>query len=213
MRMSSMLLLVIFICTGCSAHLPLKIQQLDRSHTQAVHVKYKGKFQADVTLWQYQDHRWINHRQYSAVVGRSGIALENAKKEGDGYTPSGIYALGPAFGYSPHLKTGLKYIQVNDNDFWVDDVNSAAYNTWVKGIPDAKSYEILKRKDDLYKMAAIIDYNAHPIVPGNGSAIFLHIWRNYRHPTSGCVALSERNVRRLLKELNQDKNPVIIIER
>ncbi len=54
------------------------------------------------------------------------------KKEGDGKTPSGIYPLGPAFGYASSMDTGLAYRQATDNDFWVDDVRSLQYNQWVQ---------------------------------------------------------------------------------
>lgn len=206
------LLLPVILFMGC-AQVPLAINHLDSSHQQAVYVKYKNSSKAKLSFWEYQGNKWTLQGNYRAVVGRSGVAKDGAKKEGDGYTPSGVYVLGPSFGYNKSLSTKLRYIQVTDDDFWVDDVQSPSYNTWVKGKPNAKSYEVLKRKDNLYKMAMVIDYNAHPIVPGKGSAIFLHIWRNYHHPTSGCVAISERNMDRLIKKLDDEKKPVIIIER
>jgi L,D-peptidoglycan transpeptidase YkuD (ErfK/YbiS/YcfS/YnhG family) len=145
------------------------------------------------------------------ALGRNGIAAKDAKKEGDGYTPSGIYLITTAFGYTDQINTKLNYRKVTDNDFWVDDINSPQYNQWVSGRPQAQSFEEMRRKDNLYAQGAIIEYNTNPIVPGKGSAIFLHIWRNYYKPTAGCVATSQRNIRRLLQWLDKDKGAMIVL--
>jgi L,D-peptidoglycan transpeptidase YkuD (ErfK/YbiS/YcfS/YnhG family) len=78
--------------------------------------------------------------------------------------------------------------------------------------PKTNSFERLKRDDDLYKYTIVIEYNTRPIVAGDGSAIFVHVWRSAESPTAGCVALSERNVKRLLKWLDVSKQPVIVLE-
>lgn len=197
---------------GCSTVVPWTVDHLTSQHQQAVYVKLTDKSRASLSLWQREARGWTRRRQCSAVVGRSGVAVEGKKREGDGFTPGGVFNLGPSFGYDPHIITGLDYVQVTDHDFWVDDVSSDDYNKWVKAT-HAKSFEVLRRSDNLYSMAAVINYNMNPIVPGNGSAIFLHIWRNYYHPTSGCVAVSARQMRQLLKQLRRQLNPVIIIER
>jgi len=146
------------------------------------------------------------------VIGRNGMAATGDKKEGDGKTPSGIYALGPAFGYAPTIVTGIVYHQATDLDFWVDDMNSLQYNQWVRGSPAAKSFERMKRQDDLYQYGIVIDYNTHPIIPGAGSAIFMHVWRNYHSSTAGCVALNQRYLRKILHWLDKQYQPVIILE-
>jgi L,D-peptidoglycan transpeptidase YkuD (ErfK/YbiS/YcfS/YnhG family) len=58
----------------------------------------------------------------------------------------------------------------------------------------------------------VIEYNTDPIVPGKGSAIFMHIWRGPDSPTSGCIAMAKENFLPLLKWLNWDHNPVIILK-
>lgn len=146
-----------------------------------------------------------------AMVGRHGIALLNEKKEGDGRTPSGVYPIGTAFGYAPSFDTKLAYRQVTENDFWIDDVDSPQYNQWVTGKPRASSFEKMRRPDHLYKYGAVIEYNTDPIIPGNGSAIFLHIWRAPGKPTSGCVALAPGSLKLLLRWLDASHQPVILI--
>ena len=203
-----------FVLQGCCVPAPHALESLDGALRQAVYVHPVNKNSPKATLsaWQKQDGRW--HRLYmvSAVIGRNGLAQVGQKKEGDGKTPSGIYFLGPAFGYASSIATGLSYHQAGDLDFWVDDLRSLQYNQWVHGTPPAASFEKMKRLDNLYQYGIVIRYNMDPITPGAGSAIFMHVWRKHYSPTAGCVALNQRYLRKILKWLNQDYQPVIILE-
>ena len=143
-------------------------------------------------------------------VGEKGFASVGEKREGDGKTPSGIFPLGIAFGYDPSVATRMPYRQATDDDFWVDDVNSEEYNKWVKGEPDAASWEKMKREDDQYKYGVVIEYNTQPIVKGNGSAIFLHVWRP-GESTAGCLSMSEEMILKILAWLDPDKKPLVIM--
>lgn len=202
------ILWLVVILSGCST-VPLSIQHLDLTHTQAVLVKANG-IHANLSLWE-KHNVWIKTYAARAVIGRNGLAKIDEKREGDGKTPQGVFDLTRAFGYDATLTTGLNYRQVSSKDLWVDDVDSSDYNQWVQ-TTTATSYEKLRRDDHLYRMAAVIEYNTDTIVKGNGSAIFLHIWRKYYKPTAGCVALSERNLKRILSKLNVERKPVIILE-
>ena len=177
-----------------------------------VYEKNPASIEATLSTWEKTEDGWhIVLESLDAVLGKKSLVLAVDKKEGDGHTPAGLFSLGTAFGYEPQIETGLSYRQATDNDFWIDDSESAQYNQWVVGAPQAKSYEKLKREDDLYKYAAVIEYNTAPVVPGKGSAIFLHIWRASNQPTSGCIALSEENIKKLLSWLDKEKNPAIFI--
>ncbi|OGX39807.1 MAG: hypothetical protein A3G91_02220 [Omnitrophica WOR_2 bacterium RIFCSPLOWO2_12_FULL_50_9] len=145
-----------------------------------------------------------------AVIGKNGLAPEGEKREGDGRTPSGVFALRRAFGYDETVETGLIYRRVTERDFWIDDPASAQYNQWVAGDVPAVSHEALRRGDDLYKYAVVIEYNTDPVVPGLGSAIFMHVWRGAGQPTAGCVAMAEADLLRFLRWLDIRRNPVII---
>jgi L,D-peptidoglycan transpeptidase YkuD (ErfK/YbiS/YcfS/YnhG family) len=148
--------------------------------------------------------------KFTGSIGEMGFAAVDEKREGDGKSPSGIFPLGFAFGYDPSVETKMPYRQAIDDDFWVDDVNSEDYNKWVKGEPNAASWEKMKRDDDQYKYGVVIEYNMHPIVKGKGSAIFLHVW-NDGDSTLGCVAMSEEMILRMLEWLDPAKKPLIIM--
>jgi L,D-peptidoglycan transpeptidase YkuD (ErfK/YbiS/YcfS/YnhG family) len=202
------------VLSGCSTIAPKTLQGLDRSIGQAVvvHPIQHNASQAELSLWQKQDYGWHRLLRVSAVIGRNGLAPFGAKKEGDGKTPSGVFPLETAFGYAPAIMTGLEYRQAGNLDFWVDDPGSVQYNQWVRGAPVARSFERMKRSDNLYQYGIIIGYNRHPVMPGAGSAIFMHVWRKYDHPTSGCVAVSQRYLRKILRWLDKQYQPVIILE-
>jgi L,D-peptidoglycan transpeptidase YkuD (ErfK/YbiS/YcfS/YnhG family) len=147
---------------------------------------------------------------FAGSIGEKGFAGIDKKREGDGKSPSGIFPLGIAFGYDPLVVTKMPFRQATKDDFWVDDVNSKDYNKWVKGKPNAASWEKMKRDDDQYKYGVVIEYNMHPIVKGKGSAIFLHVWKS-GEPTAGCVAMSEEMVLKILGWLDPAKRPLIIM--
>jgi L,D-peptidoglycan transpeptidase YkuD (ErfK/YbiS/YcfS/YnhG family) len=206
------LCLSMLTASGCSTITPKSLQEIDGSQAIIVHPIKKDSTQAQVSAWQKDGSHWRLVYVVSAVLGRNGLAASGGKKEGDGKTPSGTYALGPAFGYASSVSTGLSYRQATDNDFWVDDVQSMQYNQWVNGKPQANSFERMKRRDNLYQYGIVIGYNMHPIVKGAGSAIFMHVWRGVNSSTAGCVALNQRSLRKILRWLDWHYQPVIILE-
>lgn len=146
-----------------------------------------------------------------AVIGRNGFADCGGKKEGDGKTPSGIYSMKTTFGYGRTMATKMSYRQILADDIWVDDPHANDYNRWTKmGKTQAASYEIMKRDDDLYKYGIVIEYNTDPVIKGKGSAIFLHIWRGKNSPTAGCVAVSEKDLIKIIGWLDPGAAPLII---
>lgn|SRR3989338_7414836 len=220
---NSILFLVALSLSGCSlltsgqpqSHRPLEILgTLPAQHAQALLVIADDirPGRASISAWEREDGEWMEKfSPMSAVLGRNGLAASGEKREGDGRTPAGIYQIKRAFGYAPRVDTRLDYRQATANDFWVDDPASAQYNQWVTGAPPAVSHEILRRDDRLYQYAVVIEYNTAPVVPGRGSAIFLHVWRGKGIPTAGCVAVSPKNMQKFLKWLDLPRNPVIIL--
>lgn len=147
-----------------------------------------------------------------AVIGKNGFAPPGEKREGDGRTPTGTFRLNLAFGYASQAGTRMPYRQANSDDLWVDDPQSPDYNRWVKqSETQAASYEKMKRDDDQYKYGVVIEYNTGPVIPGYGSAIFLHVWKAHGSPTAGCVAVSEEDIVIILGWLDPAAHPVIFI--
>lgn len=146
-----------------------------------------------------------------ATIGEAGFAPPGKKRTGDRRSPTGVYDLRRAFGYSPE-ETDIDYITVTKADVWVNDPKSHEYNTLVKRIETkASSFEEMKRDDGLYKYGIVIEYNTGPAVAGRGSAIFFHIWRGPGKGTLGCVAMSEENILKLIKWLDPLKNPKVVM--
>ena len=149
---------------------------------------------------------------FNAMIGKNGFALPGEKREGDGKTPSGVYYLKTTFGYDESIKTKMPYRQALADDLWIDDINAGDYNRWVKkSETQAKSYEKMKRDDDLYKYGIVIEYNTNPVVKGYGSAIFFHVWGGDDITTEGCVAVSEENIIKILEWLDPKAEPFIIM--
>jgi L,D-peptidoglycan transpeptidase YkuD (ErfK/YbiS/YcfS/YnhG family) len=125
-----------------------------------------------------------------AACGMAGVRAD--KREGDQASPEGAFPLLRAF-YRPDRlavpKTALPLAPLQPNQGWVDDPADPAYNTLVT-LPYPASAEALWRDDGLYDLIVVIGYNTAPIVPGKGSAIFLHVARPDFSGTAGCIAIA-----------------------
>lgn len=136
-----------------------------------------------------------------AAVGRSGLGAH--KKEGDGATPAGTFPLVSAFYRADRIApppTGLKLRALSPNDAWCDDPADPDYNRLVSLSHPAHA-EPLWLEDGVYDLLVVIGYNMGPVVPGAGSAIFLHIARPDFSPTAGCIAIAREALVGLLPHL------------
>jgi L,D-peptidoglycan transpeptidase YkuD (ErfK/YbiS/YcfS/YnhG family) len=206
----------IFCClAGCSGPVPgpdgIAVGVIPAGSKQVIVVRKAADGSTALTAWEYNGGWKSAHGPMPCTIGKSGFAATGEKKEGDGRTPSGVYGIGLAFGYERGVDTKLDYKKVDADDFWVDDPDSPQYNCLTKGTPAAKSFEVLRRNDDAYKYAAVIEYNTKPVEPGKGSAIFLHVWGGADKPTSGCVAVEEKEMVKLLGWLDKGRKPVIAL--
>ena len=87
---------------------------------------------------------------------------------------------------------------------WCDDPKSKKkYNRLIKIKNKINfSYEKLYRKDAIYNYFININFNQEKTKLGKGSAIFLHITKNYEK-TLGCITLSEKDFIILAKLVNK----------
>jgi L,D-peptidoglycan transpeptidase YkuD (ErfK/YbiS/YcfS/YnhG family) len=148
-----------------------------------------------------------------ARVGRNGVRRD--KREGDGATPAGTFPIGSRmYGNSPSPGVSYPYIRLRCGGWWVEDPNSAVYNTFQRvGCGRKPPFKVTKpdlsTSPRAYAHFAVIDYNMHPVVPGRGSGIFLHV--QIGKATSGCVSLRRPTLVHVLHWLHPDALPQIAI--
>jgi len=177
-----------------------------------VRAKDYKDFRGILECWERQKDKWISIFNCECVLGKNGIVSYEKKMEGDMATPSGMYSLGFIFVYGDRPDTKMRYVRLTDEDKWIDDPEHPLYNHFVRGSTDARSYEIMKRLDNLYKLGIVINYNTGPVKKNKGSAIFIHIWKDKETFTKGCIAIDEQNIKSIIQWLDPDKNPVILIK-
>ena len=85
---------------------------------------------------------------------------------------------------------------------WCNDIKSKYYNKQINKNKNMRS-EKLFRKDYKYNYFITINYNTNNIKKGKGSAIFLHLTRNYSK-TAGCIAVKKKDFLILLKLINKN---------
>ena len=137
---------------------------------------------------------------FRCALGRGGIRAD--KREGDGATPVGCFTLRRVLYRSDRLappETALPVAAIGPADGWCDDPADPAYNCPVSW-PYPASHEEMWRQDGLYDVVVVIGHNDDPVVPGLGSAVFMHVAKPDYEPTSGCVALALPDLLALLKD-------------
>ena len=133
-----------------------------------------------------------------AACGRAGVRA--SKTEGDGATPPGILPLLRVLYRADRSKKpdcAVPVEPIAPDDGWCDDPADPAYNRQIR-LPYAARHEILWRDDGLYDVVGVLGWNASPVVPERGSAIFLHAATPDYAPTAGCIALALPDLHRVL---------------
>lgn len=177
---------------------------------QVITVVGNGGHSGRLSMFEKRDSRWIRLLSCPCSVGTGGIA--DVKCEGDKKTPYGIFTLGTIFGCADNPGTENNYLKVSDNMYWVDDSNSEYYNQLVdidESKVDFAGAEHLSDYPVQYKYAVSIDYNTDG-VPGKGSAIFLHCTDNLEKGTSGCIAVDEEVMKKIIINLKSDAVIIIV---
>ncbi len=152
--------------------------------------------------------RW-NGREMRCAIGRAGISA--AKREGDGATPEGAFPMRFVL-YRPDREvspgTGLPCRALRRDDGWCDAPTDGAYNRLII-LPYPASAEALWRDDSVYDLIVPLGFNDVPVVPGEGSAIFLHLASADFAPTAGCVALAREDLLAVLGEADGGSRVVV----
>ena len=141
---------------------------------------------------------------FRCCIGKNGFT-EN-KIEGDKKTPKGNFKIDCLYFRKDRKKkpqSNLKTIEIKKNMGWCDDVNSRNYYNKLIKISQNLNHEKLFRYDYKYDFFLPIKYNWKNTILGKGSAIFIHLTKNYK-PTAGCIGLSEKDFLILIKLIKKD---------
>ena len=142
-------------------------------------------------------------------IGKRGIGLK--KKEGDLITPKGKYKIKHILYRKDRVKIQSKIgkITIKKKMGWCNDPHSKQYNKLIS-LPSEYQYEKLYKKENVYDIVIVLNYNMNPIVKNKGSAIFIHVAKRNYKKTEGCVAIKKAHLLRIVKGLK--KNTTVLIE-
>lgn len=147
------------------------------------------------------NHLFVEGRQIQCAIGLNGLT-EN-KQEGDLCTPIGTFHFDKIY-YRADRLGNMKFIinssMISKYDGWCDDQKSDLYNQYIQ-FPFHQSAEHLYRIDQIYDIICVINYNTFPIIPGRGSAIFLHIAKPGFSGTEGCIAIEKKELIKIATNL------------
>ena len=144
----------------------------------------------------------IDDFKFKCCIGKNG--LKKNKIEGDKYTPKGTFKLGTLYYRKDRVKkpiTSLKTKNIKRNMGWCNDSKNKFYNQGVKVNKNIR-HEKLFRKDYKYNYLLVIEYNTKKIKANKGSAIFIHLTKNFK-ATAGCIALLQKDFLIMTKLINK----------
>ena len=154
-----------------------------------------------------------NKLKFKCAIGKKGISYK--KKEGDLITPKGLYKIKYVLYRKDRIKkvkSKIKKIIIKKNMGWCDDPRSKAYNKIIK-LPSNFSYEKLYRKNNIYDIILVLNYNMNPIIKNKGSAIFIHVAKKNYKKTEGCIGLKKIHLLKILEIIKKNTKVKIVSQR
>jgi L,D-peptidoglycan transpeptidase YkuD (ErfK/YbiS/YcfS/YnhG family) len=180
------------------------------------------------------DGTWRRDLGPGAVwLGWNGFVRADRRRQSTHTTPAGTFRLPWAFGTRPDPGTALTYREVDATDWWpYDPRDPATYNVWqprrvrtsdwrTSWAEDLSSYGVQ------YRNAVVVGFNLpggvrrsagemvaeHPADTRRGGGIFLHVQAQavQDRPTAGCVAMPPRQMTALLRWLDPNARPVVVM--
>jgi L,D-peptidoglycan transpeptidase YkuD (ErfK/YbiS/YcfS/YnhG family) len=149
-------------------------------------------------------HLQYKNLKFRCALGKAGIKRKG--KEGDNITPRGTFKITKIY-YRPdkikNIKTSVRKIKIKKNMGWCDDPKSKNYNKQIK-LPSKFSHEKLHKKDSVYDLFLVLDFNTNPVIKNKGSAIFLHITKGSYKKTKGCIALKRGDLIQLVSKIRKN---------
>lgn len=183
-----------------------------KNSSQLITITSPGGTTGELVMWEKDSAgNWREVDRMFARLGEGGMKEASQVYEKDMCTPTGVYTLTEAFGVARNPGSGVPYRVLDGSEYWVDDPNSAFYNTMQFGEPNGRweSAEHLTDYQNAYKYSLVVDYNRSPVIPGKSSAIFLHV--DVGIPTWGCPAVAESKMIKILNWLKPSSNPKVML--
>ena len=147
--------------------------------------------------------------KFRCALGKAGIGKK--KIEGDNITPKGTFNIVKIYYRADRVKkmpSKFRPIKITKKMGWCDDPNSKDYNQLIN-LPIKYTYEKLYRKDSVYDLLIVLNYNIMPTIKNKGSAIFIHVARKNYKKTSGCIALKKNHLTKLIKAIKKGTKVII----
>lgn len=190
--------------------------------------------QVTLTLYKKKGSQWKAVTQpWQGRLGKNGLAWGRGlhtktsasspiKKEGDWRAPAGIFKIGGAYGYAANIQRNkaLPYRTITPKDLWVEDQASTYYNRHIilDHLPTTRWEKDaqMRQGDYAHSLKLYVGHNDSMLggksIPGAGSAIFFHIWRDGgKRPTAGCTTMHETKLKQLIAAIDPSKKPVYIL--
>ncbi len=151
----------------------------------------------------------FNNYKAKCSTGKRGIGLK--RKEGDLITPKGKYKIKYVMYRKDRVKiqSKIKKIIIKKEMGWCDDPNSRHYNQIIK-LPSSYKYEKLYKKENIYDIIIVLNYNMDPTIKNKGSAIFIHVAKKNYKKTEGCIAVKKVHLLKIVKDLK--RSTMVLIE-
>jgi L,D-peptidoglycan transpeptidase YkuD (ErfK/YbiS/YcfS/YnhG family) len=137
--------------------------------------------------------------KFKCALGKAGIGKKGM--EGDNITPEGVFRIVRIYYRKDRLKklsSKFTLIEITKSMGWCDDPKSKKYNQPIR-LPTKYSHEILYRRDNIYDLIIVLNYNMKPVIKNKGSAIFIHIAKKNYKKTLGCIALKKEDLIQILQ--------------
>jgi Uncharacterized protein conserved in bacteria len=190
-------------------------------NAQIIRVNTEGdKATLTLDLFDEKSGKWKEVLKTKACIGKNGATAY--KIEGDKCTPTGTFDLNFVFGMSkPNTK--LKFKKVTKNIVWIDDTESAYYNTWQNEKADYKDWTqskpvIKKFEKKLVTYRIAFNFNGdclskNSAESGRGSGLFIEgVGSKGKFKASyGDIRISAKDMEKLLKYLDSSKHPQVDI--
>jgi L,D-peptidoglycan transpeptidase YkuD (ErfK/YbiS/YcfS/YnhG family) len=181
-------------------------------------------YERDGGAWRQVGQAWQGRLGKNGLVWGRGMSPVPAgavlKKEGDNRAPTGVFAIGGAWGRDASIRKHpqLAYRQVTSRDLWIEDPASPSYNRNVvldhePSTAWEKKQQMKQADDNAHALKLFIAHNAPPnATPNGGSSIFFHIWRGGgSKPSAGCTTMPEDKLRWLVARIDPTRRPVYVL--